>query len=58
MVLPFAGTGAFAHSPDATEAERVWQALRRAAGEPLLDGSDAIPVHSWATAAIVYELNR
>lgn len=38
------------------DAGRIWQALRSAAGRPPLDGSDAVPVQSWATRAIPYEV--
>ncbi|MDX1674661.1 MAG: caspase family protein [Longimicrobiales bacterium] len=48
----------FAQGAEAEEAEGVWQALRRAAGPGPIDGSDAIPVTSWGTAAIVYEIGR
>ncbi len=59
LVMPFAqneGEG-FAHG-DAADAGRVWTALRNAAGRPPIQGSDAIPVNNWATAAIVYEIQR
>lgn len=52
LILPFAQGAA------AAEAERIWQALRNAAGAPAIEGSDAIPVTSWATAAIVYEIEE
>ena len=50
LVLPFDQGAA------ATDAARVWRALRSTAGAPAIEGSDAIPVTSWATAAIVYEI--
>ena len=49
LVMPFS-------EGDASEAQRIWQALRNAAGRPAIQGSDAIPVQTWATAAIVYEI--
>ncbi|MFO7894521.1 MAG: caspase family protein [Longimicrobiales bacterium] len=52
LVMPFA------QGADAAEAERIWQALRNAAGRSPIQGSDAIPVHNWATSAIVYEIRR
>ncbi len=52
LVMPFA------QGADATEASRIWTALRNAAGRAPIQGSDAIPVHNWATAAIVYEIRR
>ena len=48
----------FAQGAEAEEAEGVWRALRRAAGPGPIDGSDAIPVAGWATAAMVYEIGR
>lgn len=52
LVMPFA------QGADATEAARLWAALRNAAGAPAVDGSDAIPTGSWGTSAVVYEIRR
>ncbi len=41
---------------EATEAGKIRAALATAAGRPPTDGGDAIPVRSWATAAIVYDI--
>lgn len=49
LMLPFT-------SGDATAAAEVWTALRAAAGRPPIEGSDAVPVSTWATAAIVYDI--
>lgn len=51
MIMPFS-------SGEGAEAERIWTALRNAAGRPALQGSAAIPVGSWATTAVVYEIWR
>jgi hypothetical protein len=51
LVLPFT-------QGDATMADQIWTALRNAAGRPQIEGSDAIPVHNWATTAIVYEIRE
>ena len=48
----------FTQSDDATDAARIWTALREAAGQSPVEGSVAMPVQSWATAAIVYEIRR
>ncbi len=40
----------------AVDGRDIWQALRGAAGRPPFDGSDALPVRSWATRAIPYEV--
>jgi len=52
LIMPF-GQGA-----EATEAGRIWTALRNAAGRPPIPESDAIAVQSWSTSAIVYEIRR
>lgn len=51
MVMPVTQGGV-------TDAERVWAALRNAAGRPPIENSDAVPVQNWATAAIVYEIRE
>lgn len=59
LVMPFTETaGGMATSSDAAAAQAVWTALRNAAGRPPIQGSDAIPVNNWATAEIVYEIQR
>ncbi|MBI4410259.1 MAG: caspase family protein [Gemmatimonadetes bacterium] len=56
LVVPFAQTESGFAQGDATQAELVFQALRKAAGQPPIAGSDALPVANWATASIVYEV--
>lgn len=49
LVMPFS-------QGDATAAERVWTALRNATGRPPIEASEAVPVQTWATTAIVYDI--
>jgi len=57
LIMPFAQGGGMAQG-EAADAARIWTALRNAAGRPPIQGSDAIPVDTWATAAILYEIRR
>ena len=63
LIMPFveeaqAQGQAIAQTRDAVAAQHIWTALRNAAGRPPIQGSDAIPVHNWATAALMYEIQR
>lgn len=40
----------------AEDAQRIWAALAAAAGPASVAGSDAVPVQTWATSAIAYEI--
>lgn len=55
MAVPFPTRDGFGQA-DASQAGLVAAALRRAAGETPLPGSELMPVDSWATAAVVYEI--
>jgi hypothetical protein len=55
MNVPFPTRDGFGQA-DASQAGTIAAALRRAAGEAPLPGTDLMPVHSWATAAVVYEI--
>ncbi|MBI4545206.1 MAG: DUF4384 domain-containing protein, partial [Gemmatimonadetes bacterium] len=57
MVVPFAKGAGFAQG-EASQAELVRQALRRAAGEPPVSGSEAWPIATWASASLVYEITK
>jgi hypothetical protein len=48
----------FGAQAEAAEAEQIWAALRDAAGNPPVSGSEAIPVQNWTSEAIVYEIRR
>lgn len=63
LIMPFVeeahAQGAdLASTSDAVAAEHIWTALRNAAGRPPIRGSDALPVHNWATTALMYEIQR
>jgi hypothetical protein len=57
MQIPFAATDGFGQG-QASQADAVTAALRRAAGEPPLPSSDVIPLHNWASASVIYEITR